>query len=1075
MAPFNRLRRSPLLYLAGLVTAGVALWIGYFLATFDLDLYRDRLAEELGNQLQMPVSLGKAQLELREAGIAFRFADLQIGTAQTPAELTAPKLWLQLAWHGLLFGRLVFSEVALDAPHLRIAPHPASPGSTAPPASGLPLELPGGLHIRRVEVQQGSLVFGWSLNSGETRSLTLNDIRAEIADVSAGSKAAFNLTGNLAGGKGTRVAIKGAAELSATGALDETAWDLAVEGKALDLGHLAGMLPERTGIDAAGEGVLTASLNGSGASGIAFRAELTGQKLQLHAGSSAHQRVPFNRLHLAGTWKREGTVHRLRQLALEFDELRLAGDFSFHTGEDVLKLDGVLGDCTLTGSRMKAWLSRQEPPLPAWLEQLQPTGVLTLREAAFRAEWPTAAAGRGRFAFDRLNGSARDFAWDIGRGNTVVLKAVEVSLDNGKWQIERGAATVARMPVTFSGSAALRPDGNTAVDVVLTGSGSATQLAALWPDTLPPEVTLGGNLKLQGQIRGATGQLAVDAHLDLSALAIRYGDHLHLPPTAGSALVLHGTATRTSLAIERGTLALPPLSGTLAGTVDWSGPATVDLATRLELADLTAAGPLVPAVDRLELRGGAALDLTVRGPAAAVETNAILDLQNIAMPMHGIIADINQLNGQLIFTGNGIRSEKLTARLGKSPVILQARVADLQKPRLELGVRASAVRADELIFHSDRAILRDLSGQLSIDREGLDFTPVNVRLDGGTRASVRGTIRDFAAPRVELDISGDYANIKELIGLWTDESPAAEAARKARRGAAPHPPFPPVQIRVDAKAGDLFGMKFQKARALIVPDSRQLLIHPLDFSIDKGYCTTQVLVDYAGDRTRLRVSGHAEDIDAYAVYNELLQRKSILRGKLRGDFYLEGTFGENGFLPSTFGNFNVTVKDGVLRHSPILATVFSLLNVSQLLTMQLPDVSREGVPFSQLTAEARLDRGVLSSDNLVIDSNAMSMSYIGKYDMLHDNLDLLLVVKPLGTIDKVVSHLPIAGWILGGEQRALITAQFKVRGPAENPEIVAIPISAISKGVLGIFQRTLGLPFKLVEDPSILWGGGGKN
>jgi uncharacterized protein YhdP len=142
--------------------------------------------------------------------------------------------------------------------------------------------------------------------------------------------------------------------------------------------------------------------------------------------------------------------------------------------------------------------------------------------------------------------------------------------------------------------------------------------------------------------------------------------------------------------------------------------------------------------------------------------------------------------------------------------------------------------------------------------------------------------------------------------------------------------------------------------------------------------------------------------------------------------------------------------------------------------MELPDVSGEGVPFSRLTIDARLDKGILSSDDLVIDSNAMSMSYVGQADMIRDRLDLLLVVKPLGTIDKVVSNLPIAGWILGGKERALITAQFKVTGPAEQPEVKAIPISAMSKGVLGIFQRTLSLPLTLAEDPAILWGGGGE-
>ena len=54
---------------------------------------------------------------------------------------------------------------------------------------------------------------------------------------------------------------------------------------------------------------------------------------------------------------------------------------------------------------------------------------------------------------------------------------------------------------------------------------------------------------------------------------------------------------------------------------------------------------------------------------------------------------------------------------------------------------------------------------------------------------------------------------------------------------------------VDAREGDLYSMKFANAKALIVPTAGQLLIHPLDFNIGEGYCTTQVLVDYSGKGT----------------------------------------------------------------------------------------------------------------------------------------------------------------------------------------------------------------------------------
>jgi uncharacterized protein YhdP len=520
-------------------------------------------------------------------------------------------------------------------------------------------------------------------------------------------------------------------------------------------------------------------------------------------------------------------------------------------------------------------------------------------------------------------------------------------------------------------------------------------------------------------------------------------------------------------------LNLTPLQGQLSGTVDWTEAVTVNVAGEVALPDLTAAYPLAPALEKLQLSGAVALDLALTGPLAALQPRISLTAHDVSIPLHGVIADISQLQGRLQLNGKELRSESLSARLGTSPATLQARVADLGAPQLELEVKSPAIHANELIFRSQRTMLRDVSGKLLIDREGITFRPVSVRLDGGTQATVRGTVKNFASPRVDLEIAGDYANVAEIISLWSDENPAAKAARQARPPAdAAH--FPAIRIEVKAREGDLYGMKFSNASALIVPRAGHLLLHPLDFKVGDGYCTTQVLVDYAEAATMLRASGHVENVDAYAVVNELLHRKSIMRGTLRGDFFLEGELGERGFLPTSQGNISATVRDGVMRHSPILSSLFSVLNVSQLFSFQLPDINLEGLPFTLLTTELALDKGVLSTEHLVIDSAAMNMAYAGQYDLVTNQLDLLVVAKPLGTVDKVVTRLPIAGWILGGEEKALITAQFKVTGSGEQPKVEAIPITAISKGVLGIFQRTLSLPLRLIEDPAILWGGGGE-
>jgi hypothetical protein len=282
-----------------------------------------------------------------------------------------------------------------------------------------------------------------------------------------------------------------------------------------------------------------------------------------------------------------------------------------------------------------------------------------------------------------------------------------------------------------------------------------------------------------------------------------------------------------------------------------------------------------------------------------------------------------------------------------------------------------------------------------------------------------------------------------------------------------------IRINAQVKNGDLYGMAFHDASGIIIPSHKRLTIHPLDFSVGEGFCNTQVLIDFYPEApTVLRISGHAEGADAFEIYRELLNQKNILRGTLRGDFYLSGEIGAN-YLPSSYGRFNVQIHNGVLRQFQTLSKVFSLLNVSQILALRLPDMNLEGMPFDTLTANFNLDKGILRSEDLKIQSEAMNQSYIGQVNLVDKEVDFSMAIHPLGTVDKIVSRIPVAGWLLTGENKALLSAHFSVKGKTDNLSVSTMPLDTLTEPTIGLLRRTLGLPFKLIEDPQILWGGDG--
>jgi hypothetical protein len=52
-----------------------------------------------------------------------------------------------------------------------------------------------------------------------------------------------------------------------------------------------------------------------------------------------------------------------------------------------------------------------------------------------------------------------------------------------------------------------------------------------------------------------------------------------------------------------------------------------------------------------------------------------------------------------------------------------------------------------------------------------------------------------------------------------------------------------------------------------------------------------------------------------------------------------------------------------------------------------------------------------------------------------------------------------------------LTAHFIVKGKTDDVSVESLPLSTLSGPTIGLLRRTLGLPFKLFEDPQILWGG----
>lgn len=1050
-------RRHPTLafYLLLLLFAAGAAAI--FIATFDLDHYRRQLEETLAATLERPVTLGQARLSF-DQGAALDFSHIDIGpAADRPGNLTAAHLLVKPDLREALQGRLTFNEIVLSEPRLTLPPSVPSPADGEQIDPGVVLVLLDQLRIHSLTLRNGALLQEAPDHQGHPR-LLLSGVDAALSGLKPGGTVELEGSGShWQGEQSAPFGLRGNLTLGA----DPRHWADARVDLALTLEHLPPQpllerfLPADERLSTSGALALNGTVRGALDSGLDLRLELSGEELRLHLPRLYETPLPVERLHLAGILGHAEESWSFKTFTLRIDDLEVNGSLrlSVRDGESRLAASLKSSPLPLLGLR------ELRPLREAWpaLERL--TGG-SLQILSLEVDGPTPGPGQMPAFLAALKARLRltDFGARLDWPGDLSELAADLNWQSGQLRVESGTARLKGEPLSFSAMVENPWEENFPLRLEAKTLLSATELLAKITPQPVPGLTLFGLVPLRLNLAGNPEQLQIDLAADLTRVGAAYRGQVEKPMGQPATLSLQGEISPESLQLKTGQLHMPPLDLHLSGSLARQGQRPFNLELELAPLDLGQCRPQVPFLEKLRAEGLVDLRYSLSGRNGKLEKHqGVASLQQVGVHLTPVIADLREANGEILLYPNRAESRNLNLKLGGSPLAVEAKVADFRQPAVEIEVKGDSIRADDVIFPNNRAFLRRLNGRLRIDGKGILFDPVRVRLDGGTEATVRGTVT-FAIPEVRLDIDAPYGNIDEVIALWQKPEgaplePPTEGHGRTR-----------LLITAAAHRGQLGNLHFQEARGDISLRDGMLTIFPLSFRSGEGLCQGHVVVDSSlGSPPLLKISGHLDNFDASAIYHEMLRRKGLVSGLLHGDFYLEGRAGKS-FLETSTGGIAFTVRDGVLRKFQILAKVFSFFNVSQILALKLPDMDTEGMPFSLVRASAKLDQGLLSTEDLFIDSTSMNLSLVGSLNLREETLDMVLGVKPLRIVDQIVTNIPLAGWLLAGEEKALITAHFAITGQSDAPQVVVVPVTSVSEKVLGIFKRVFGLPGKVVSD-----------
>lgn len=994
------------------------------LSQINLDDYRLSLEKQLSSALNQPVTIGHGSLTYSR-GLALELEQLQIGNGDLPL-VKVPRLLATLKIVPLFDRKFILDQVRIDTPQINLT-YPLPEGRLK---KGTSHQLFNSLGISNLSVHNAKVTIYQSHADTKIKRLEINNLHAMLQGWQP------NESGHLVvSAKMPKQNAEILLETKLPASIDPQVWRREIHELKLEVRRFTtDKFPKVKGQTYPEAVDLVITVHGAPISGTQLTTTLTDAKTDEKLFSAA------------GTWTSTEDQDAITELRGSLLGVPLKGELYSLRQPDKNYLGGRFGaqDIQLSTQLLKNWrIPQAEKLLQGNLDQFT-----IIVEKTWEAG--TKISGMPRIDTEI---TLTSLDWSIPELKQLQDLSVELSLVNNNLSVKDGILVFGGEPIEFAGkinSLFMKPQ--IGIDIHFNPQLDKIANSVSWLKTLGLSGSSPGSLKLTGPLFSPDFKFKAD----LSPIELNHRWLLQKKRNEAASVAITGSLSHNKIEITQANLKLGKRALSGSGYLDNNGTSpyyqmTID---PIQLASLT---PYSPLLKRIQLTGAISLSLEQKNN----NFQGNMNLDNVGAHLTHVIADLRRTSGTAHIDRHGLSFSDLKAALGESEFNINGLLSDWKSPLLSLDIQADKVRVQDIIFPNRERMLSDVNGRLRIDGSGIYFVPVNVRLEDDTLARVSGSVTNFSDPQVDLNIQAETVDVLAVIDLF-------KGPRKNRSNKKPFD-LKPVMIKVSAQKGTLGGLHFKNATGLIKDYNNLFTLFPLRFENGDGWCQARVEFDHHESSAPLKISGHVEGFNTSVLHQDLFERPGLVTGTLNGDFYLEGNPHDNKFWHEAKGGIHLKVNNGVLRKFSGLAKVFSLLNVSQIFSGKLPDMDNEGMPFSLMEGSAKISQGTVKTEDLAITSEAMNLSMVGTQDLINDQIDFTLGVMPLRTVDKVITKIPIAGWILAGENKALLTAYFKIEGPSEEPQVSVIPIDSVSKTVFGIFKRTLGLPGKLVKDVGSLF------
>ena len=363
---------------------------------------------------------------------------------------------------------------------------------------------------------------------------------------------------------------------------------------------------------------------------------------------------------------------------------------------------------------------------------------------------------------------------------------------------------------------------------------------------------------------------------------------------------------------------------------------------------------------------------------------------------------------------------------------------------------------------------------LKIERIDLasDETALHVReatVDwAGQRATLRGELRRGASGPV-IDAQLDSPGVIVDALLPSEDKTAAGEKPPAAEGRSKQAPddkgetaqlWPlPLTGRIEIRSDFV-----QSGRHKVAPVAATLLLEEQRAHIDLKQAQLcgialplTIEATPQGYSVSARISAQKQPLEQTARC--LSEERVLITGvfDLKADISTRG--GPAELVQNLKGKIGAEIREGKVMRFALLGNILSMGNIASLMKPGGAKLDDQGFPYRTLVVAGHFENGRFILEEGAFHSDAVGLAADGWISATDYSSRLTLLVAPFTRVDELVRKVPLLGYIVGG---TLTSVPVGVSGDIRDPLVVPLDPAAVTSNLLGIFERTLKLPGKLI-------------